>query len=105
MMAGPVWADDWRILDGPAITLALSSRALSYEDGSSQNFFADGATSYKNGTTSLGRWQVLGDEYCSQWPPSDRWACYAVKAEAAGLDLRFVAADGSSTQGRYIDLN
>lgn len=104
LTAGPALADDWRKLDGAAITQALLARVLGYDDGATQNFHADGATSYDAGSVSRGYWRVTGDQYCSLWPPSDRWECYGVEAEAAGLDLRFVAKNGSRTQGRYIDL-
>ena len=104
LMAGPAMAEEWHSLGPADITAALSARVLAYTDGSTQNFHADGATSYEAGRVTLGHWRVLGDQYCSNWPPSDRWACYDVQAEGAGLDLRFVAQDGSTTQGRYIDL-
>ncbi len=104
VMAGPAVAEEWRSLAAAEITAALSARALAYTDGSSQSFHADGATRYEADSISLGHWRVDGDQYCSQWPPSDRWDCYAVQAESAGLYLRFVAKDGSSTTGRYIDL-
>lgn len=104
VMAGPAMAEDWRKLDGTAIAQALSARVIGYADGATQNFYADGAASYEMGRISRGYWRVTGDHYCSQWPPSDRWVCYGVEVEAQGLDLRFVAKDGSATQGRYIDL-
>lgn len=104
VIAGPAGADEWRSLGGAEITAALSARALAFTDGSTQNFFADGGTSYASGSLSMGHWRVDGDQYCSQWPPSDRWDCYGVQAENAGLDLRFVAKNGNSTTGRYIDL-
>lgn len=105
LTAGPVWAQTWSVLTGDQITAALSERVLAYGDGSTQNFHADGATSYDTGSTSLGHWRVQADQYCSQWPPSDRWDCYGVEAEAAGLDLRFVSRDGTRSEARYIDLN
>jgi hypothetical protein len=94
------FGDDWKALTGSDIATALSARELVYTDGTRQNFAADGATFYGDTT---GAWRVEGDQYCSIWPPSDRWACYGV--EVNGLDVRFVAADGSATQGRYDDLN
>jgi hypothetical protein len=94
------FGDDWNVLTGPEITTALSARELVYEDGTRQSFKADGAT-YFGDTT--GTWRIDGDQYCSVWPPSDRWACYGV--EVSGLDVRFVAADGSATTARYDDLN
>jgi hypothetical protein len=94
-----VAAEGWERLEGDAITAALSSRALGYPDGTLQDFLADGRTLYGE---SFGRWDVRGDRYCSVWPPSDRWTCYAV--DLSGLDIRFTAEDGTATVGRYVDL-
>ena len=99
MGAAPALAEDWERLAGPEITAALSARVLGYPDGTLQDFFADGRTLYGE---SPGRWVVRDDRYCSLWPPSDRWDCYAV--ERQGLDIRFIADDGSTTIGRYVDL-
>jgi hypothetical protein len=96
---GPALADDWEALDGPAIAAALTSRALGYPDGTLQDFRADGSTQYAD---SAGRWEVRDDRYCSLWPPSDRWTCYAV--ERRRIDIRFTAEDGTRTVGRYVDL-
>ena len=93
-------AAEWRALDGPAITMALSARVLGYADGTLQDFFADGRTL---SGSSNGRWKVDGDRYCSIWPPSDNWTCYAVDAD--GLDIRFTSPDGTQSIGRYVDLN
>jgi len=93
-------AADWRKLDGPEITAALSARVLGYPDGTLQDFFADGRTL---SGSSFGRWKVDSNRYCSIWPPSDIWTCYAVDAD--GLDIRFTAPDGTQSIGRYVDLN
>jgi hypothetical protein len=103
MLAAPAAAEDWRALTGAEITAALTARVLAY-DGATQNFFADGRTLYEAGGPSWGAWRVDGDRYCSQWPPRDAWDCYAVEAEARGLDLRFVGKGGEVTVGRYVDL-
>jgi hypothetical protein len=95
-----VAADGWERLEGDAITRALSARVLGYPDGTLQDFLADGRTLH--GETD-GRWEVRGDRYCSVWPPSDRWSCYAV--DRNGLDIRFTADDGTVTVGRYVDLH
>lgn len=99
MLPGVAEAEDWVVLDGPAITAALTARVLQYEDGAVQNFFADGRTLYEAPAASWGVWRVQGAQYCSVWPPSDRWACLDVAAR--GLEIRF-GADGI---GHYVDLN
>jgi hypothetical protein len=75
-------------------------RTLGYADGTLQDFKADGQTLYGD---SSGRWEVRGDRYCSQWPPSDRWDCHGV--ERRGLDIRFTDARGTVVVGRYVDLH
>lgn len=105
LVAGAARAEEgWQPLSGPQITAALAARHLVYDGGATQQFDQDGSTTYDAGSPSLGRWRVEGDRYCSVWPPSDLWACYAVDRSADGLDLRFTAGDGSSSVGRYDDL-
>ena len=105
---GVVMAGDWQVLDGAAISRALSARVLQYAGGARQDFKADGRTLYESGGgssgggPSWGSWRVEGDRYCSVWPPSDRWACFEVAAR--GLEIRF-REDGADTIGRYVDLN
>lgn len=105
VLSGPMQvADGWNALTGAEIVTALTARHLVYEGGATQQFNADGSTIYEDGSVSSGRWRVEGDLYCSVWPPSDRWTCYGVARSADGLDLQFVAGDGSVTVGRYDDL-
>jgi hypothetical protein len=103
VLTGPALAGGWTLLDGAGITAALSARVLGYDDGSTQNFFADGRTLFQAGAgESWGKWWVSGGQYCSTWPPSDVAACYQV--EAQGLDVRFTSAGGDVSVGRYQDL-
>jgi hypothetical protein len=105
LIAGSAIAGDgWTRLTGAEVTAALTARSVAYEGGASQDFRADGGTTYTKDSPTLGHWRVQGAEYCSVWPPSDRWACYSVERSADGLDIRFVAQDGSATTGRYNDL-
>ena len=41
-----------------------------------QVFYPSGRTLYNDGRDSWGYWDVRGDAYCSQWPPSPAWVCY-----------------------------
>ena len=97
-------AEDWQPLDAPAATLAPTARTVAYEGGATQQFNTDGSTIYTTTHPSKGAWRVERNQYCSQWPPSDRWSCYNVALSADGLDLRFTAGDGSESVGRYVDL-
>ena len=97
-------AQDWQALDAAAITDALNARVLSYPDGATQQFNKGGSTVYTTDQPSSGQWRVEANQYCSVWPPSDRWSCYDVARSADGLDIRFTAGDGSESVGRYADL-
>ena len=96
--------ENWQPLDAPAITQALTARILAYKDGATQQFNADGSTVYTTDHESTGAWRVDGPQFCSEWPPSDKWSCYDMAVREGGLDLRFTAGDGSESVGRYVDL-
>ena len=100
LWAGMAQAEEWRALDGGAIKAALEGRSLNYGDAS-QNFDVGGLTVYFADEPTTGQWRVDGNQYCSQWPPSDRWDCYGVEAKEGAL--RFIGADGSVTQGTYME--
>lgn len=93
-------AEGWQILSGPEISTVLSKTKLQYADAS-QVFYASGRTLYSSGRPSWGYWRVEGDQYCSQWPPGDLWACYGMAR--LGDILRFIAEDGSTTDGTIIE--
>ena len=90
-------------LTGAQIAEALTARVLQYDDGARQEFKEDGRTLYETDKPEWGHWRVQGEQYCSQWPPSDRWTCYGITGD--GQQVGFVAGNGSVTVGRYIDLN
>jgi len=94
-------AAEFQALTGAQIEAALSGRALVYDDGSTQDFRPSGRTLYNAGRPSWGYWAARGDTYCSQWPPSDGWTCYDMARQ--GDVLRFIAQDGSFTDGTYSD--
>lgn len=103
MPAGAGAEESWRPLDGAGIRAALEGRWLQYENAA-QFFAVDGGTTYGPSTgqqNSAGRWRVEGDRYCSVWPPSDHWACYDMVLSGDGIRLRFIAGDGSATDGVY----
>jgi len=93
--------DDWVALRAEALRAALEGRVLQYENAR-QDFRASGKTLYtSNGRDSWGNWRIEGDRYCSQWPPSDLWACYGL--ERAGATLRFVGQGNDITEATYAD--
>jgi hypothetical protein len=75
-------------------------------DGWSQSFDDGGATIYtKGGAQSPGRWDVRGDQYCSLWPPSDVWACYAMtidSSDPAHEQVTWISADGHRNPAHLI---
>ena len=61
-----------------------------------QTFSAKGATNYTDrGRDSFGTWAARGDQYCSQWPPANGWACYDVLVD--GDTLIWVGESGNRT--------
>ena len=101
-LAAPLAAQEWQRLDGAGIEAALSGRSLIYE-GASQVFYPSGRTLYDAGQPSWGYWRVEGDKYCSQWPPGQRWDCYALERSDDGARLRFLDSEGRPFAGRYAD--
>ncbi|MCP4820453.1 MAG: hypothetical protein GY883_14765 [Shimia sp.] len=100
LWSGALAASEWQALSGADIGEALSEKTLHY-DGATQAFYASGRTLYNAGSDSWGYWQVRGDQYCSQWPPSGLWDCYDVAVR--GKTVRFIGADGSFSDGTYVD--
>jgi hypothetical protein len=78
------------------IPLALTAGHFVYNDGSTQVFEVDGATTYvEHGRATHGRWHVDDKgRFCSFWPPSYR-ACY---------DLRWVVETGKVVGLRFTEL-
>lgn len=101
LTALPGMAQEWVAMSGAQIRDALTGRVLAYPD-TTQDFLASGRTLYiHKGRESWGYWRVQGDQYCSQWPPNDLWACYDM--ERRGAVLRFVGAGADITEARYAE--
>ncbi|MCV6583901.1 MAG: hypothetical protein OIF47_00050 [Marinibacterium sp.] len=98
MLPLPAFAG-WVRLDGAAVRDALSGQKVIYDSGAWQTFASAGRTLYNAGHDSWGYWTVRNGRYCSQWPPSNGWVCYAVERD--GQRVRFVAESGATTTGRY----
>lgn len=101
LCATPVMADTWVPLSGDEIRAALTDATLDYGEATVQEFRASGRTLYtRGGRDSWGYWEVRGDQYCSQWPPSDLWACYGMARQ--GDVLRFIGEAGDVSDGRLV---
>lgn len=86
-------------MSGDDIRAALTNRVLVYENAR-QDFRGSGRTLYTHkGRDSWGYWEVRGAQYCSQWPPSDLWACYDM--DRAGARVRFVGTGDDITEAVY----
>lgn len=92
-------ADDWMPLNGAGIMATLADNSLIYSNAE-QQFYASGRTLYNAGQDSWGYWVVRGDQYCSQWPPADRWDCYDMETRAGVI--RFIGNDDSITDGIFV---
>ncbi|WP_033838284.1 hypothetical protein [Mesorhizobium loti] len=92
-------------MKGPEILAALKGAHVQ-GDGWSQDFDDGGATSYTRGDShQIGRWDVRGDQYCSLWPPSDAWACYAMTIDSsnpAHEQVTWISAEGSRSTAHLI---
>jgi hypothetical protein len=93
------------------IRMALSGRTAFEADKAyrpwRQFFAADGTTIYfGDGPSSIGKWDVRGNQYCSLWPPAKDWACYDVQLTpdiAPFLSVIWIAGDGSKTAAELFD--
>ena len=99
-------AEDGAVVDPEFIPVALTAGTFRFEDGATQEFRADGTTTYtEHGRPSEGTWYVQGQLFCPFWPPSYT-GCYEVKWIVDGghiTGLRFADRDGPSRfAGRYI---
>ncbi len=77
LLSLPAWAEEVE-LTGQEISDILP-KIIALGENTSQTFIATGSTTYiDRGRESKGRWRIQADLYCSQWPPSENWACYRV---------------------------
>ncbi|MCF6443390.1 hypothetical protein [Nereida sp. MMG025] len=89
----------WQTFTGDEIKYMLNDRQLTYTTGGAQVFYSSGRTLFNAGQESWGTWEVRGDQYCSQWPPGDQWDCYTIQGDFESGGVRFIAPDGSYTEG------
>ncbi|MER7251247.1 hypothetical protein [Kribbella sp. NPDC000426] len=100
-----IQADDDAAVAAADIPKAVTAGRLTYVDGATQVFTADGHTTYSERRgDSAGEWYVDDQgRFCSFWPPSYR-ACYALRwmvEDAQIVGLRFTGGDDVTFEGRY----
>ena len=105
LLSGAAVAQGHR-LTGAEIKTALSDQTLqgTREDGKmwQQIFQKSGVTFYSVGAAQTqGFWEVRGDQYCSQWPPSESWACYDMTRD--GELYSFISVTGQSSSGTLLN--
>jgi len=98
LCASPVASEErpWAAMSGAQIEQTLTGRTVDYATAW-QDFRASGRTLYNAGRDSWGYWAVRDDQYCSMWPPSGLWACYAMAQR--GNAVRFIGEAGDITDG------
>ncbi len=96
-------AQEWiPVTEDAALRALLTEHDLVSETGASQQFLPSGRTLYRYGETSWGYWRVDQGRYCSQWPPSDDWDCYAVFSDGAA-GVQFVDDWGNVSVGFFAE--
>lgn len=97
-LAGPAAAQDWESVAADEVIFeSLAGRTIIYDAYTTQYFGPDGDTRFVTERAADGRWTARGGQYCSQWPPSDRWDCYDIQLR--GDDVKFIGADQSESVG------
>jgi hypothetical protein len=97
---------DGQPVDAVDMIAALTASQFVFQDGATQSFTADGATTYVDrGTPSAGEWSVTGDgTFSSFWPPTYR-ATYSVRWIVEGgvrMGVSFTdTGSGVRYDGRY----
>ncbi|MEM9105709.1 MAG: hypothetical protein AAGC96_08635 [Pseudomonadota bacterium] len=87
LLAGSATASDARKLTGAEIKTLLPT-ITAVTDTTQQTFAENGDTLYTDpARTTKGRWRVQRDFYCSTWPPSDAWRCYAVELQTGSEEI------------------
>jgi hypothetical protein len=85
-----------RKLKGPEITQLLTGKTIfspDEKDPTIQTFQSGGLTAYlSRDKQQQGRWQVVGDKYCSAWDESSQPKCSDVYVEPPAI--AFVGEDG-----------
>lgn len=98
--------DDGDRIRAADIEAAVTAGMITYADGATQSFTADGRTIYtENGRPAEGAWGLDDDgRFWSFWPPSYRATydlLWVVEADRV-IGVRFVDLDhGSVFEGRY----
>ena len=94
LLAAPLKAEERKLTTEQISALLPTIIALS--ETTRQTFSARGATtSTDRGRDSFGAWEARSDQYCSQWPPANGWACYDVLVD--GDTLIWVGDSGHRT--------
>ncbi|MGB8313511.1 MAG: hypothetical protein WCE69_03405 [Aestuariivirga sp.] len=93
-------------LTGSDIAAGLADHTLQgvRDDGKEwqQIFQKSGVTYYSVGNAqSQGLWEVRGDQYCSQWPPNESWACYGMTRDVNTFN--FISATGQRSSGKLLN--
>ena len=116
LSSGPAYSGE--LMSGAEIEAGLNDATVWYlplgPDSARQYFHKNGETPYVDakGSKTYGEWSVRGGKYCSIWPPSDQWVCYAMERgkSANGRDIIVFVSGGGGKRyegvvkpGKHLD--
>ena len=83
-------------LNSAEMQTILSDKIL-YAKNIEQIFQKSGVTFYSSGgNQSQGSWKIDTNQFCSQWPPNQFWACYDMTQD--GNKITFISKIGNRTE-------
>lgn len=93
-------ANDERILTGKEILRLLvnskvAGKGFQQTFGDPRGQVSASTTYWEGNNQSLGRWNVQGNRYCSQWGQNASWACYKVAVLTGKGEISVIWIDES----------
>lgn len=99
-LAGEAVAQGWEpVFEDQAIFDAFADRTVTFDAYTFQTFGAAGETRFLTERAADGLWMARDGQYCSQWPPSERWECYDIQLREA--QVKFIGPNRTESIGTF----